>query len=103
MFFQQSQHSDELTCSPVAPLFFEAIAQQGKRFRQRPVVQGFGVIECARLAFEQFEVVDGLEGNVLLFPDAIMFGNHAIITKDTHELRVPFDHHRMMGEACVFQ
>jgi len=57
------------------------------------------VIERARLAFEQFEVMDGLEGDVLLFPDAFVFGDAEIVTEDTHAIRVAFDDHRVMGEA----
>lgn len=68
MLLQQPQHTDEFARAPGMALAFQAGAQQRKAFGKLPILERFGVVERAGFAFEQFKVMQGLEGDVLLVP-----------------------------------
>ncbi len=55
------------------------------------------MIECARFAFEQFEVMDGLEGNGFLLPQTRMLGDDGVPAADAHPVYIALDDDCMVG------
>ncbi len=72
VFFEQSQNTDILPRTLSPRFILQPFAQVREALRQVPVVERLGVIECARLVFQQFQVMNRVKGNLLFFPDALV-------------------------------
>ena len=57
------------------------------------------MIEGARFAFEQFEIMKWFKGDAFLVPQAGVFGDSGVLAADVHAIHIALDDYRMMGIA----
>ena len=72
---QQPQHPDERPGAVPRIGRFQPPSQEGEALGQLPVLQGPGVVEASRLAFQQSQVVDRLEESPFPLPAARVRGD----------------------------
>ena len=65
---QEPQHLDELAGAPVPEIGLQAPAQGGEASRQLPVLERPGEVDGTGLSLQEGQVVNGIEGRVLLAP-----------------------------------
>ena len=77
MFFQKPQRLDEFPRSLAVKLFlaFHAAAQKGETFRQIPVFQGPGMIQCSGFSLQNRQIMHWIEGHAFLAPKAFVGGD----------------------------
>jgi hypothetical protein len=97
MFFQEPQHGDEFAITPAALFDFQAATQRTKAFWKVPVLQGPGVIQGAGFAFQERQVMDGIEGHVFFDPKPRVLRNDFIAFADADAVHVAFDHYGPVG------
>ena len=68
---------DRVPCALVGRL--QPASEQGKALGQLPVLQGPGIIEAARLAFQQRQIVDRLEERSFPLPAALVPGHQPVL------------------------
>src|SRR5689334_14945878 len=111
-YLQQPQHLDELAFAAFGHAGLDQAAQRGKFLRQVPADQRRCLVESANLLFEQRQVMQRVEDEVLALVGARMTGDHLGPAGDHHLVDIAADQylavpeggrHRVVGAAIAHQ